>query len=340
MVVIGSGFGGGIVACRLAEAGRAVCVLERGRRFAREDFIERPEQAPSVLFHEKANPGGLFDVRMMRDVTVITAAGVGGGSLVYANVQLRAPPEVFDRGWPAAIDRQMLDPWYDRTEDALQPRVTPSEPKLPKVGAFAAAGRRAGKTAELMPIAVHFGDPREHPFSGVRQEGCQNLGRCDLGCPVHAKNTVDITYVARAEHARRGGPPAAPGDATSIRRAGPAGAGASASATSTRATAAPSRRPPSCWPRGTLGHTRLLLHNRKRLHGALAGARQPLLRQRRRAGDRLRPAGARRPRAPARLRPGDDQQARLHGRPPADRRRRRAAGRTSASCSTSPAAST
>jgi cholesterol oxidase len=82
VVVVGSGFGGGIAACRLAEAGRSVCVLERGRRFGREDFIDDPDDAPRLLFHDSLNPDGLLDIRMMRDVTVITAAGVGGGSLV------------------------------------------------------------------------------------------------------------------------------------------------------------------------------------------------------------------------------------------------------------------
>src|SRR3954451_15197104 len=199
VVVVGSGFGGGIAACRLAEAGKRVCVLERGRRFAPTDFIEDPDDAPSLLWHEKVNPGGLFDVRMMRDVTVITAAGVGGGSLVYANVQLRARQEIFETGWPEAIRLPELDPWYTLTEEALEPRTTPPDPALPKVRAFAAAGRHANKEANLLPIAVHFGEPREHPFSGVHQEGCQNLGRCDIGCPVNARNTVDITYVARAE---------------------------------------------------------------------------------------------------------------------------------------------
>src|ERR687886_2493360 len=99
-IVVGSGFGGGIAACRLAEAGRSVCVLERGRRFAASDFPARPEQAPTMLWHETANPDGMLDVRLMRDVTVITAAGVGGGSLVYANAQLRAPADVFTDGWP------------------------------------------------------------------------------------------------------------------------------------------------------------------------------------------------------------------------------------------------
>lgn len=266
VIVVGSGFGGGVAACRLAEAGHSVCVLERGRRFGRGDFIEHPEQAPSLLFHESANPDGLFDVRLMRDVTVITAAGVGGGSLVYANVQLRAPAEAFERGWPAAIDRAELEPWYDRTEDALQPRVTPADPALAKVAAFAAAGRLAGKTAELLPIAVHFGAARRHPFSGVAQEGCQNLGRCDLGCPVHAKNTVDITYIARAEahgaevHACHAvvdlRPPAQPGGRWRVGCRDLRGGEDVTVEAPTVVLAA-----------GTLGSTRLLLRNRRRLPG-------------------------------------------------------------------------
>ena len=199
VVVIGSGFGGGITACRLAEAGHRVCVLERGRRFSGADFIDDPDDAAELLWHESANTAGMFDVRLLRDVSVICAAGVGGGSLVYANVQLRAPEEVFGRDWPAAITRAELDPWYDKTEAALDPVTTPDDPALPKLRAFAAAGARAGREAEKLPIAVHFGEPRAHPFSGVAQQGCQNLGRCDIGCPVAAKNTVDITYLARAE---------------------------------------------------------------------------------------------------------------------------------------------
>jgi cholesterol oxidase len=199
VIVVGSGFGGGIAACRLAEAGLRVCVLERGRRFAPEDFINDPRRAAELIWHDRLNPGGLFDVRLMRDVSIITAAGVGGGSLVYANVQLRAPAAAFESGWPAAIDRTALDPWYDRTEEALEPRETPASPPLPKVDAFAKVAANAGFAAQRLPVAVHFGETRRNPFSGVEQQGCQNLGRCDIGCPVNARNTVDITYIARAE---------------------------------------------------------------------------------------------------------------------------------------------
>src|ERR1700733_9977620 len=145
-IVIGSGFGGGIAACRLAEAGQRVVVLERGQRFAPQDFPATPEEAPSALWHPTLNPRGLFDLRLMKDLSVVTAAGVGGGSLVYANVQLRAPADVFHRGWPRAIDRDALDPYYDRTEEALLPMQTP--PGLPKMNAFDEAGRRVGKQAE------------------------------------------------------------------------------------------------------------------------------------------------------------------------------------------------
>src|SRR3954447_2366134 len=194
-IVVGSGFGGGVTACRLSEQGWRVCVLERGRRFGPGDFPDRPAQAPRMFWHRRHNPGGMFDLRIMRDVAVLTGTGVGGGSLVYANVQLRAPDAIFDDpAWPAAIDAASLRPYYDRTEAALDPRETPADPPLPKIRAFDAMAARAGLTPTRLPIAVHFGEPRRHPFSGAFQQGCDNLGRCDIGCPRNARNTVDITY--------------------------------------------------------------------------------------------------------------------------------------------------
>jgi cholesterol oxidase len=271
VIVVGSGFGGGVAACRLAEAGWSVCVLERGRRFSGGDYIDRPERAAELLWHPTLNPGGMFDVRLMKQVTVICAAGVGGGSLVYANVQLRAPADVFATGWPAGVTRAALDPWYDRTEDALDPQTTPADPPLDKVRAFAAAGARAGKAAELLPLAVHFGPgEREHPFSGVHQQPCENLGRCDIGCPVNAKNSVDLTYIARAE--AHGAQVRAQHEVTRIERdrdadewrvtfrvLGSGGRG--------RARSGTLRAPRVVLAAGTLGTPRLLLANRRRLPG-------------------------------------------------------------------------
>jgi cholesterol oxidase len=264
-IVVGSGFGGGITACRLAEQGWHVCVLERGRRFGPGDYPDRLAQFPHALWHARHNPGGMFDIRILRDVAVVTGAGVGGGSLVYANVQLRAPDAIFDDpAWPAAIDGGELDRFYTRTEEALDPHTTPPQPPLPKVAAFDRMAENAGRTALRLPIAVHFGADRRHPFSGVFQQGCDNLGRCDVGCPRMSKNTIDITYIARAEmfgaevyplhEVHRLDPPAHRGEDWRV---------------SFRdlqyRTSGEVRAPVVVLAAGTLGSTRLLLRNRKRL---------------------------------------------------------------------------
>ena len=263
-VVVGSGFGGGITACRLAQAGWRVCVLERGRRFAAEDFISDPIEAPTLLWHHFLNPGGIYDLRLFSDVAVLTAAGVGGGSLVYANVQLRAHAETFAEGWPAGIDRASLDPYYERVESVLEPRPTPSDPPLAKIRAFNAMAAAAGETATPLPIAVHFGEDRINEFGGVPQRGCTNTARCDIGCPRHAKNTIDLTYLARAERegahvrpqseVRRLDPPRSAGEPwrVSFRGLGDADDGTA-------------EAPVLVLCAGTLGTTRLLLHNRRRL---------------------------------------------------------------------------
>ena len=264
-IVVGSGFGGGIAACRLAEQGLRVCVLERGRRFGGGDYPDRLAQFPHALWHARHNPGGMFDIRVMRDVAVVTGAGVGGGSLVYANVQLRAPEEIFDDpAWPAAIDAAELDRYYRRSEDALDPRVTPDDPALPKMRAFDRMAANAGRTALKLPIAVHFGEDRRHPFSGVFQRGCDNLGRCDVGCPRMSKNTIDITYVARAE--AHGAEVFPLHEVQRIEAPGGAGEDWSVGFRDLQyRTTGQVRAPLLVMAAGTLGSTRLLLRNRRRL---------------------------------------------------------------------------
>ena len=153
-IVAGSGFGGGIAACRIAEAGLRVAVLERGRRFGKNDFPDSPAEAAGMFWHPTLNPDGIFDLRLMRDLSVLTASGVGGGSLVYANVQLRAPAEVFARDWPLAIDRAALDPYYDRTEAALMPMTVPEE--LPKIRAFSTVASKMEKPGRAVTARRKF----------------------------------------------------------------------------------------------------------------------------------------------------------------------------------------
>jgi cholesterol oxidase len=179
---------------------------------------------------------------------------------------LRAPDAVFAHGWPRVIDRAELDPYYTLTEDALLPMEVPEE--LPKMRAFAAAGRKVGKHAERLPLAVNFHGDRDHPFSGVPQRKCENLGRCDLGCPIHAKNTVDITYIARAERFKADvrphhevhtlhPPPESPSEGERVWRVGyrEAAGGGEGELTA----------PVVVLAAGCLGSSRLLLKNRSRL---------------------------------------------------------------------------
>ena len=109
-VVVGTGFGGAVAACRLAQAGIDVAVLERGRRYPPGDFPRHVAGRDGLLWERGA---GLYDIRPLNDMLVVQAAGYGGGSLVYANVQMRPPSDLFDEGWPAGYSRRALDPYYD-----------------------------------------------------------------------------------------------------------------------------------------------------------------------------------------------------------------------------------
>ena len=108
-VVVGSGFGGAVAACRLAQAGVDVGLLERGRRFPLGSFPR------GAVRHDRQGwrRGGAYDVRALNDVLVVQGAGYGGGSLIYANVQMRPPADVFDEGWPSGYSRSSLDPYFD-----------------------------------------------------------------------------------------------------------------------------------------------------------------------------------------------------------------------------------
>ena len=144
---------------------------------------------------------------MFKDIVVLTAAGVGGGSLVYANVQLRAHPDVFSAGWPAELSRAVLDPYYERVESVLEPRSTPERPPLAKVRAFREMAAAASEQATDLPIAVYFGEhDRVNPFGGVPQSPCTNLARCNIGCRhlslifADALHGNDVFIIGRVDH--------------------------------------------------------------------------------------------------------------------------------------------
>ena len=200
VVVIGSGFGGAINACRLAEAGRSVCILERGKRWGKKDFPRTTGQVARSFWNYKDL--GLLDYRAFQNIDVIQASGVGGGSLVYFNVHIRTPKEIFENPrWPKGVNRDILNPFYDKARDMLEarPLTPPAEFDMPpRTQAFMAAAQNAGRKPELMEICVYTG-PEKVNRQGIVQDGCVYCGNCMLGCHVHAKNTLDLNYIPLAE---------------------------------------------------------------------------------------------------------------------------------------------
>ena len=202
-IVIGSGFGGSVAACRMAQAGFSVGLFERGRSYETNPFPR-----------DWSNPGngwlwsveqGLFDIKPFQEMTVVQSAGLGGGSLIYANVHLRAPDEVFASGWPREYTRGLLDPYYDLVAYMLDinPITKSSHLGIPtKTTLMEDVARSLNRSAQFCypNIAVDFGPP-EVPHRnkfGAEQKGCNFCGECDIGCNVHAKNTLDFNYLTAA----------------------------------------------------------------------------------------------------------------------------------------------
>ena len=203
-VVVGSGFGGSVAACRLAESGLRVAILERGRRYALGTFPrDWTDPLNGWLWHEQQ---GLFDVRPVNEMTIVQGAAYGGGSHLYANVHLRVPPDVFEHGWPRGYRRSALDQYYDLVAYMLD--ITPINEDQPlgvpvKTKRLQRVAEQLGRADQLCrpALAVNFGDPeklRPNKF-GVPQFGCRHCGECDIGCNFQAKNTLDLNYLAVAE---------------------------------------------------------------------------------------------------------------------------------------------
>ncbi len=216
VVVVGSGFGGAVMAHRLAERGYSVVILERGRQWTAEKFPRDLNDDWIFDADAPARRHGWLDLRVFEDMAVAQGAGLGGGSLIYANVLVDAPPAIFRRGWPDGLDYRALQPYYRKVEAILEPATIPDNQLTERFRLMREGAEQLGHgdRFEKLPLAVrfdndwHYGldDPfnpkwsRSRPNAfGKTQGTCIHLGNCDIGCDVQAKNTLDLNYLAGAQ---------------------------------------------------------------------------------------------------------------------------------------------
>jgi cholesterol oxidase len=223
-VIVGSGFGGSVTAYRLAEAGLSVCVLERGKAYPPGEFPRAPHRMQRNFWDPSEGLHGMYNIWSFSGLGAVVCSGLGGGSLIYANVLIRKPEKWFvkedlDRGgfeyWP--VTRADLDPHYDQVEKMLGAQQYPiDEPpynEVPKASEFRDAAKRLGLDWRLPKLAVTFGNEGEKPAPGEPIRGgfwtiegrkrtrytCRLVGECDIGCNYGSKNTLDYNYLSEAK---------------------------------------------------------------------------------------------------------------------------------------------
>ncbi|MGH9900567.1 MAG: GMC family oxidoreductase N-terminal domain-containing protein, partial [Pyrinomonadaceae bacterium] len=233
-VVIGSGFGGSVMACRLAEAGLKVCLLERGKPYPPDSFPRAPFKLRSNFWDPSGGLYGMFNVWSFKGSGALVSSGLGGGSLIYANVLLRKDEKWFVREdlssggyehWP--VTRADLEPHYEQVERMMNAQQYPFDhppyDQTPKTRAMKDAAARLGLDWQLPKLAVAFrrhrvdqnnpDDPHNPPLVGepfVEEPGHENLhgrtrstcrlcGECDIGCNYGSKNTLDFNYLSEAK---------------------------------------------------------------------------------------------------------------------------------------------
>jgi len=146
VVIVGSGFGGAVAACRLADDGRTVVVLERGRDWSKSKTPQRPwDYLYSSRIPQWLN--GWLDIRFLDQMVVATGAGVGGGSLIYATVCVDAPDLVFRSGWPSEITAEELQPYYAAVGNMLTPQAIPEGQFNPRMNLLDSAAGKLGASA-------------------------------------------------------------------------------------------------------------------------------------------------------------------------------------------------
>jgi cholesterol oxidase len=207
VVIVGSGFGGSVAALRLTEKGYRVAVLEAGRRFADDEFAKTSWDLRKYLWAPQLKCFGIQRIHTLRNVMVLAGAGVGGGSLVYANTLYRPlKPFYEDRQWAHITDWQdELEPFYDQASRMLgvvtNPTTTPSDVVMQKV----AKDMGVEDSYHPTPVGVFFGEPGKKaadPYfggAGPERTGCTECGSCMSVCRVGAKNTLVKNYLYLAE---------------------------------------------------------------------------------------------------------------------------------------------
>lgn len=216
VIVIGSGFGGAITACRLAEGGYKVLILERGRRWDKSNYPRKPEDPWIWSNDNPEKENGWLEMHVFHHMAVAQGAGVGGGSLIYANISCEAPKTVFNQGWPKEITYDELKPYYDTVAKFMNVQQVPDNQWTRKMTLMKEAAGKIGYPDRFkkLELAVSFdkdwtydqNDPHNPAKSrrftnaqGVEQGTCVHLGNCDIGCDVDAKNTLDHNYIPWAE---------------------------------------------------------------------------------------------------------------------------------------------
>jgi cholesterol oxidase len=211
VLVVGSGFGGSVTALRLTEKGYRVGVLEAGARFADQDFAESSWDVKRYLFRPEIGCYGIQRIDALKDCLIVSGAGVGGGSLVYANTLYEPLPAFYtDPQWSHITDwKAELEPYYDQAKRMLgvveNPLRTPADDVMEQV----ADEMGVKDTFHPTPVGVFFGGPGqeqgaevEDPYfggAGPRRTTCIACGECMSGCRHNAKNTLVKNYLYLAE---------------------------------------------------------------------------------------------------------------------------------------------